>query len=108
MIVRAVVDVSMVCVRLWLTKRRVHEFSIKHWCMDVYGKSFIIVLLSLPLVLIFRTITITESLPRLFVMGSISVLWVALLIGTIGFDQTERMLIINKIKTRILHNEIRK
>lgn len=98
MIVRTAVDILMVGVRLWLTKKKVDMFSIKRWCVEVYGKSIMMIVLSIPLYVLFQYINIGQTLTRFIIGGSFSFLWICCLIYLIGLNLNEKQFVINKIR----------
>lgn len=96
-IVRAVVDLFMVAVRLWLTKKKVVEFSIMKWCKEVYGKALFILGLSAPLIIIIDYLEMENVIVRLFVIGGACLLWMVSLIWCVGLTRNEKAFIFNKI-----------
>lgn len=97
MLVRAIVDLLMVGVRLWLTKKRILLFSIKQWCIEIYGKTVLMAVLAMPLFFVVHSIIIDQTLIRLFVYGSISFLWVVITIYSLGLTADERQYVLKKL-----------
>jgi hypothetical protein len=85
--------------RLILLKKKVEVFSIKKWVHAILGRSFIIVLLSLPLFAVSMfCLTHSNIWLRLVSLGLISVIWMAILIWIFGITKNERGFVIEKAK----------
>lgn len=98
MYVRAGIGVVMVSVRVWIVKKRIPEFSILKWLWEAYGKSILMGLLSIPLIFILKHIVLYTPLMRLVVLGSICVLWEAIVIYVVGLNKSEKVFVLSKIQ----------
>lgn len=96
--VRGALGLVMVAVRLLLTHKKVPEFSIAKWCLDIYGKAGIMMALSIPLIFIFKLWAIDGTIIRLLIMGTISLVWIGLIIFFFGLSYNERQFALAKLK----------
>lgn len=98
LLVRGFVGIAMVAVRLYLVRKKVSAFSVSQWCLAVYGKAVLLMLLSLPLLFISDICMFNETISRLIALGSISVLWVSMVIFLCGLSHNERTFVLAKLK----------
>lgn len=99
LIVRAVVDLGLVAVRLWLTKRKVEVFSITSWIKEVYIKSIVFAMLSMPLFVLYQCITIESTMLRFVIKGGSSFAWIVTTIFFMGLQFNEKSFVHEKIKS---------
>lgn len=98
-VVRFFFSVVGMGLRLILLKKKVEVFSIKKWVHAILGRSFIIVLFSLPLFAVSMfCLTHSNIWLRLVSLGLISVIWMAILIWIFGITKNERGFVIEKAK----------
>lgn len=84
--------------RLHLLKKKVAIFSVINWVKSILGRSFIIVVLSLPLFVVNGYLFTNNNIwIRLVSVGLISVCWMSVLIVGFGLSKKERGLIKEKV-----------
>lgn len=101
-VVRALLSITGLIVRLWMTKQKVDGFMARRWLKSIIGRGMVIVAFSLPLIVLGQLNLFECSLWfKFIVMGAISLIWVATLIWLIGLTYNERKFVISRVRNVI-------